>query len=59
MGYALDLMEKIHQLTGIKYTVHLVKDGNYGSNRTGEWNGMVGELIRGVSISTATFIYSH
>jgi hypothetical protein len=49
VGYALDLMEKIHQLTEIRYTIHLVKDGKYGSNSSGTWNGMVGELINGVS----------
>ena len=30
------------------YTMKWVDDGAYGSNDTGEWNGMLGEIIENV-----------
>ena len=30
------------------YTLKWVDDGAYGSNDTGEWNGMLGEIIENV-----------
>lgn len=32
--------------------LNIVKDGNYGAeNESGGWNGMVGELVRRVSVT--------
>lgn len=44
-GYAVDLMDALAQKIGFQYTLHLVKDGAYGSNSTGEWNGMIREVM--------------
>ncbi len=54
-GYALDLAKKIADLLSLDYRIVPVKDGKYGSvNRSsGQWDGMMGELIRLVS-STPT-----
>lgn len=51
-GYSKDLADLIAQHLNISYEMHLVKDSKYGGivkNKTGEWNGMVGELVRHVS----------
>lgn len=50
-GYCIDLLNKLQEELGFQYKIHLVKDGLYGSKNktTGEWNGMMGELIGGVS----------
>ena len=51
-GYAADLAEKIADIVGFDYLIRLVKDNKYGSEiGAGEWNGMVGELSRKVSIT--------
>ena len=47
-GYCIDLLKEIADDIGFEYQIHLVKDGNYGAEKDGEWNGMIGELIKGV-----------
>lgn len=49
-GYCIDLMRNIAEIVNFDYEIHLVADGDYGSEdpETGEWNGMVGEIMRGV-----------
>ncbi|KAK8763122.1 hypothetical protein V5799_034269 [Amblyomma americanum] len=44
-GYAVDLMDALAQKIGFQYRLHLVKDNSYGNNDSGEWNGMIRELI--------------
>ncbi|XP_072144874.1 glutamate receptor ionotropic, kainate 2-like [Dermacentor andersoni] len=44
-GFAVDLMDALAQKIGFRYEMHLVKDNAYGSNASGEWNGMIRELI--------------
>ncbi len=52
-GYCVDLIETLVSELGFQYDIHLVHDGNYGAeidvNGTKVWNGIVGELINGVS----------
>ncbi len=49
-GYALDVAKKVAKIVGYQYRIQPVLDGKYGSQeKNGSWNGMVGELIRGVS----------
>lgn len=46
-GYTVDLVEELSKLLNFKYKFKLVDDGAYGiKNEKGEWNGMIGELIR-------------
>ncbi|XP_035501575.2 probable glutamate receptor [Scophthalmus maximus] len=47
-GFCMDLISELSKALGFKYKVHLVKDNRYGtSDSSGNWNGMVGEIIRG------------
>lgn len=49
-GYCVDLLAQLSQRLGFKYNLKLVKDGRYGSvDSSGNWNGMIGEIISGVS----------
>lgn len=49
-GFCMDLLSEIAKKVGFKYRVQLVKDSSYGrQDENGNWNGMVGEVVRGVS----------
>lgn len=51
-GYCADLARELTKRLNIKFTINVVKDGQFGKkfdNNT--WNGMVGELVRNVSIA--------
>jgi len=49
-GYVADLAAEVSKRVGIDYTIRPVKDGKYGAVLdNGTWNGMIGELIKGVS----------
>lgn len=52
-GYCVDLASEIAKHIGIKYKISIVPDGKYGARdpETKIWNGMVGELVYGVSPS--------
>ena len=48
-GFIPDLIEKICNRLKVPYQIKLVADGGYGvQDRTGRWNGIVGEVMRGV-----------
>lgn len=53
-GYCVDLASEIAKHIGIKYKISIVPDGKYGARdpETKIWNGMVGELVYGVSSRT-------
>jgi hypothetical protein len=46
------LAREVARRVQFDYELRPVSDGKYGvkDNETGEWNGMVGELMRGVSL---------
>lgn len=49
-GFCIDLLSQLSQKIGFSYNLRLVKDGRYGAiDPSGNWNGMIGELLRGVS----------
>lgn len=50
-GYCVDLIQKLSEEVGFRYTLRLVEDSFFGApnNDTGEWNGMIGDLVRGKS----------
>jgi len=51
-GYAPDLAAILAKIIQIDYTIIPVKDAKYGSqDKDGSWNGMIGELIRGVEVT--------
>lgn len=50
-GFCIDLLSELSKMIGFRYTLQLVKDGRYGSlDASGNWNGMIGEIVRGVSL---------
>lgn len=49
-GYCIDLLSMLSKKLNFKYKLHLVKDNRYGlMDASGNWSGMIGEIIRGVS----------
>lgn len=50
-GYIVELAAEIAKHVGYQYKLKLVSDGKYGAKDTDTkmWNGMVGELVYGVS----------
>lgn len=50
-GYCVELAAEIAKHAGYNYTLEIVADGKYGARdaETKMWNGMVGELVYGVS----------
>lgn len=50
-GYIVELAAEIAKHVGYQYKLKLVSDGKYGARdpETKMWNGMVGELVYGVS----------
>ena len=50
-GFVFDIIDEISKMLGFHYQFKLVDDGKYGSinKETGEWNGMIRELLDGVS----------
>lgn len=48
-GYAVDLIAELAQLVNFDYEFKEVDDGKHGvfNNKTGQWNGIIGELIKG------------
>lgn len=50
-GYAVDLIKEVADNLKFNFELYLVTDGKFGSRLpNGEWNGMVGELLAGVSL---------
>lgn len=47
-GYGIDLVEELSKILQFKYKFNLVKDKSYGAKNkeTGNWNGMIGEVMR-------------
>ena len=49
-GFLIDLMRQIMEPYNVTYEIKFVKDGAYGAmDADGTWNGMIGELLRGVN----------
>ena len=48
-GYYVDLLERLSEHAHFEYQLQLAADGKVGQyNREDGWNGMLGELVRGV-----------
>lgn len=58
-GFCMDLLSEIAKKLGLKYRVQMVRDGSYGrQDESGHWNGMIGEVVRGVSMLKTETIFS-
>ena len=53
-GYIPDMMKQLGEKMNVQFELQLVKDGHYGSKDEddGSWDGMIGEVVDGVSIVT-------
>ena len=51
-GFCVSLLDEISQILHFNYTLVPIKDNVYGTKNevTGEWNGMIRELLTGVSM---------
>lgn len=53
-GYAIDVLREIMKLSGEEYDIYEAEDKTYGTLLpSGEWNGLIGELVHGVRLNTA------
>ena len=54
-GFLADILRLVAGNLGLDYEICLSTDGKYGAqNADGQWNGIIGEVVRGVSVrSTA------
>lgn len=50
-GFVVDVIDEVSKLLGFKYILRTAPDSNYGSLNplTGEWNGIIRELMEEVS----------
>ncbi len=50
-GFVFDIIDEISKMLGFNYQFKLVDDSKYGAldKETGEWDGMIRELLEGVS----------
>lgn len=57
-GFGIELIEVLSKMLGFSYTFVIQEDGVYGSlNReTGQWNGMIKELLEYVCIMFIIYI---
>ena len=50
-GFIVDIMNKVAEIVGFRYSLVPAWDGRFGYvGEDGQWDGMVGELVRRVSI---------
>lgn len=51
-GFCVDILDSVAKQVGFEYILDLVPDRKYGAKDpiTGEWNGMVAQLMKHVSI---------
>lgn len=57
-GYIPDLLHALAKLLDFEYEFTIVSDGSYGFRRTtGEWTGMIGELVAGVKDILDSILY--
>jgi len=56
-GYLADILRLVAINLGFDYEICLSTDGRLGEqNFDGQWNGIIGELVRGVSVACAKYI---
>lgn len=58
-GFCIDLLHQISVIVGFNYKIELVPDGKYGvyDLETGEWNGIVRQLIEKVNYFRLFFYF--
>lgn len=58
-GFCVDILDRVAKQVGFEYILDLVPDRKYGAKDpiTGEWNGMVAQLMKHVSNYIATCFF--
>ncbi|XP_046372016.1 glutamate receptor ionotropic, kainate 2-like isoform X2 [Haliotis rufescens] len=46
-GFAVDLLARVAEAKSFNFEIYLVPDGNFGTKKDGEWNGIIKELLDG------------
>lgn len=50
-GFTIDLIKRLSDMLSFKYTIYMSPNNRYGAEITQNvWDGMVGEIMAGVSI---------
>jgi ionotropic glutamate receptor len=49
-GYCIELIEKLANMMEFDYDLVIPEDGDFGVRVNGIWNGLVGDLAKGVNI---------
>ena len=58
-GYVADILRLVADSLGFDYEICLSTDGSYGrQNADGRWNGIIGEVVRGVSTCIGTHLHA-
>jgi len=47
-GYLADILRLVAGNLGFDYEICLSTDGKHGTQNDGQWNGIIGEVVRGV-----------
>lgn len=59
-GYCIDLLNKLAENLHFTYEIHTSPDGLYGAElENGLWDGLIGELIYGVSKDLFRYMHSN
>jgi len=48
-GYLVELVAKISEIANFKYTIYEQPDSKFGLLKDGEYDGMIGEVVSGVT----------
>lgn len=55
-GFGIDLIHELSLMSGFNYTFEVQVDKSSGNpDKNGKWNGMIGEVLAGVSIKLTTY----
>ena len=58
-GYLADMLSRLSVGLDFDYEIRLSRDGKYGDqDELGNWDGMIGEVLRGVRYQLAVLITS-
>ena len=49
-GYIVDLLDEITRHLCVSYEISLAADGKFGSQQGEDWTGIIGDVVKGVTI---------
>ena len=51
-GYCVELIQKLAEMMDFDYDIVIPTEGDFGEKKNGVWDGLVGDLSKGVNIYT-------